>query len=158
MALVYATVADLTAYSLADLPDGVPYLEKILAIAERDVDRAAGYWGVSEGTGLKFDPILMDASKKGALMRATCAQAEYRLQMGEEFFIEAQPVSTSGDDTNFGGRLPRFGPKAYEELVEARLVRKTGKVAKNRNERSYPDNFLTPLSQTQSNSYRGEFD
>lgn len=68
-------------------------------------------------SGLKFDPITrLTAVQRDALKRATCAQAEYRAQMGERFFIEAQYSRVSGPDFSQQGTLPRIGPKVYAEL------------------------------------------
>lgn len=153
--LIYATVADLRGYSLSPLTDDDSYLEKILERAERDVDRNAGYWNVLTN-GRKFDPVSMEARKRQALARATCAQAEYRLQMGEAFFIEAVPASVSGDDTNYTGRPPRFGPKAREEMQDAQLIRAGGRTKRNRLAALYPDWAQAPTSRDTSNSFAGE--
>jgi hypothetical protein len=68
-------------------------------------------------SGLKFDPLSQLTSVQAlALKRATCAQAEYRFEMGEEFFVQAQYGQVSGPDFSQTGKLPRVGPTAVQEL------------------------------------------
>jgi hypothetical protein len=118
----YATPDDLRAYANVSedtLPD--PEALRVLALAERDVDRTAGNWGVL-ATGRKFEPVSMVPIMAAALNRATCAQAEYRLAKGEEFFIESQvPIDEEQ-------REPRIGPKCKEELIHGGLRRATAPV------------------------------
>jgi hypothetical protein len=42
--------------------------------------------------------------------------------MGEEFFVKAQYQSLSGPDFSTSGRLPRIGPKVWDELVRCDLL------------------------------------
>lgn len=90
--------------------------DRVIERAERDIDRAVGVYSVDEITGRKFDPSTMVAVKRDGLMRATAAQVEYRIAMGDRFFIRPQYESTSGPDYSVQGKLQRLGPKATEEL------------------------------------------
>lgn len=111
----YATVADLETYIGRDI-DGAEG-ERVLGFAERDVDRILRQRGARvEATGLKFDPDDLGEHEATALMRATCAQAEYRLAKGEEFFVHAQHTRVGGPDFTTEGRLPYIGPKVRQEL------------------------------------------
>lgn len=124
----YATNADFYTYAgLTEAALSAAEVAKLLRLAERDVDRAAGPRH-RYPDGHKFDVPNMDAAQRGFLNRATCAQAEFRLQVGPNFFIEDQRESTSGPDYSETGRLPRFGPKAREEMEQGGLLRLTGRL------------------------------
>lgn len=118
---LYATVGDVNSY----IPGGSgltdPELEKVIEAASRDIDRASGYRGWDEATGLFFTPGDLSAPRATGLSRAVAAQVEYRLTKGEQFFIEAQRPSQA-DQT----REPRVGPKAIEELSAVGLRVTTG--------------------------------
>lgn len=122
----YATVSDLRAY--ADLTGGDDAdLERVLIRAERDVDRVAGNQGARPDSQLlKFAPAGMGARQADALRRATCAQAEYRITVGEPFMVKGQHQSVSGPQFSTSGKLPRVGPKVMDEL--APLVNRWGTV------------------------------
>lgn len=135
MAAVYATEAELTAYA-----DGSPYtlpsgeggppspMEKLIERAQGDIDSILGDHDLNEsGTaaGLKLDPSTLDYGEDRALTRATCAQALYRLEMGEEFFH--RPVS---DGEGFAAPPPMVGPMAMRELAGSGLLRNTTSVAR----------------------------
>ncbi len=49
-----------------------------------------------------------------ALTRATCAQAEYRVAMGPEFFIEDQYGFVAGPDFSRRGELAYIGPDRFQ--------------------------------------------
>jgi hypothetical protein len=119
----YATLADLKAYT--DLAEGVSDadLQKALDRAERDVDQALAEPPARQSSGLKYDPAkLTPAWAEGPLNRATCAQAEYRLTMGEEFFIRPQHDTVRGPDFATSGQLPYLAPKAARELSGTGLL------------------------------------
>lgn len=124
----YATLAELKAYT--DLDTGVsdPTLQTALDRAERDVDSIVTplVAGSREATGLKLDPASLLDWQAAALSRATCAQAEYRLAMGEDFFIRAQHSTVRGPDFSLSGQLPYIGPKVFRELTETGFVRADG--------------------------------
>lgn len=124
----YATNAEYEAYVEGWVTDNAAVLTRLLERATRDVDRALGAYAMqTTGTyaGLKVDPATLEAYEKQALSRATCAQAEYRFQMGEEFFVRAQGVEEKGPDFTIKGRLPYLGPKAKAELDASGLRKLT---------------------------------
>lgn len=96
---------------------------RVIERAERDIDRAVGIRPVDSVTGRKFDPTTMEAVQRDALMRATAAQVEFRIAMGDRFFIRPQHESSSGPDYSVTGKLQRIGPKAMEELELSGLFR-----------------------------------
>lgn len=130
----YATQADFEAYVEGWTTSDPAALERLLERAERDVDSAVGRWD-RQDNGLKFGTPATDNEQgltdlqKDALARATCAQAEYRLAMGEAFFVEAQPENVSGPDYSQTGALPRIGPKVYDELEGTDLMRLTTRLS-----------------------------
>lgn len=76
------------------------------------------------GGGLKVDPNQLDGSDAMALKRATCAQAEYRDQMGSAFFVTPQYKTVSGPEFNVTGRRPRVGPRVMDELADTDLIQR----------------------------------
>lgn len=126
----YATPADLDLYSEGFTVTDPAAVERELQRAERDVDRLLGYQGqVNAATGLKLDPAALQPYQRDALMRATCAQAEYRIEMGPEFFRRAQHEQVTGPQFTTTGKLPRVGPKVMEELSGSGLVQAWGGLA-----------------------------
>lgn len=116
----YATVAQLRAY--ADLVGGDDAdLEKVLERAEKQIDALLGPW-VAQANGLKLgdpaagNPLDLTPDEIAALADAVCAQAEYRVAMGEPFFVQAQLESVSGPDFSTRGKRPYIGPKVRAEL------------------------------------------
>lgn len=122
----YATATDLAAYCAGNpevsAPSGADG-DRLLERAERDVDRAVGPWPLFS-SGRKFDPPQLTAPQREALKRATCAAAEYRLQLGEaelvggDEYLPAQltPLRRAG----------RVSPKMLEELAGSGLVKWSG--------------------------------
>jgi hypothetical protein len=126
----YATSAELTDY-VADTPAAASLptdLDALLGRAERDVDSIliTPVPGGRETTGLRVDPASLPDWQAQALSRATCAQAEYRVTMGEEFFVRAQHDRVYGPDFRTDGQLPHIGPKVERELAGTGLVRTEG--------------------------------
>jgi hypothetical protein len=72
--------------------------------------------------GRKVDPTWLLPYQIRALVRATCAQAEYRNQMGTNFFVREQFDSVSGPVFNTKGKLPIIGPKVRRELSQSGLL------------------------------------
>lgn len=104
-------------------------LEKLLAAAERDVDRyLRPYWPMIEGTTLLFGSPKttneqgLTAAQGAALSRITCARAEYRALKGAVFFAEDERSSVSGPDFNVSGKLDKVGPKVRDELRDSGLL------------------------------------
>lgn len=123
----YATVDDFTLYTALAVGDHED-LQATLDVAERDVDSiliplAAG---ARQSNGLKLDPEALLDWQQAALRRATCAQGEYRLAMGADFFIRAQHTTVRGPDFSTSGQLPYIGPKVYRELTETGFVHADG--------------------------------
>lgn len=121
----YCTADDVNAYVIGGTGLDAAALDPIIEFAERDIDRAAGSWAVDFVTGLKFAGMELAVNQTRALNRATCAQVEYRLAKGEQFFIEDQPETLSSPDYSRQGKEPRLGPKAKEELATGGLLRRT---------------------------------
>lgn len=127
----YATEAELAAYVAGTayesrIPDEAPARERLLELAERDLDTAAFVV-----VPLNPDPALpkvdpagdLDAEERPALSRACCAQAVYRVEMGDEHFVRAQRVRTTRLPLILEGKLPIVGPEAARELSAAGLFR-----------------------------------
>lgn len=76
------------------------------------------------GGGLKVDPYQLAVSDMMALRRATCAQAEYRDQIGQAFFTMPQFMTVSGPEFNTTGRRPRIGPRVMDELASTDLIQR----------------------------------
>jgi hypothetical protein len=74
------------------------------------------------GGGTRLDVWMLQPSQRYQLTRATCAQAEYRDQMGEDFFIKAQYTQVTGPEFTTQGQLPILGPKVMRELNGSGLV------------------------------------
>jgi hypothetical protein len=115
----YTTPADVNLYIEGGTGLDEATLNRYIERAERDVDRSLTQYAVTGGLKLVPDDMSVDAA--AALNRATCAQVEYRLQLGEEFFIEHQYQSTSSPDFSTEGKVPRIGPKVFEELTSGGL-------------------------------------
>lgn len=79
------------------------------------------------GGGTRLDIWAIGPSQVAQLLNATCAQAEYRDQMGEDFYIKAQWDSVSGPEFRTTGRLPLIGPKAMRELQGSGLIQYSGR-------------------------------
>lgn len=127
----YATVEDFEAYVEGWVTKDEEALERALHKASIDIDRYVGPTWAKQANGLRFgvlaeNPQRLTDSQLGDLVRATCAQAEYRIEKGEDFFIHGQHEVTSGPDFSTKGRLPRFSPKAKEELRFSGLNRALG--------------------------------
>lgn len=123
----YATAGDLRSYTglnSTQLPDVLA--TRVLLSASQDLDNvlfAATPWpDPALPSGRRLDASQLNTTVNSALVRACCAQAEYRLEMGESFFIRAQFRSASGPDFNTQGRLPRIGPKVRNELTGSGLM------------------------------------
>jgi hypothetical protein len=123
----YATPTQLRDYTGDDfltLPDTEAL--RLLAKAERDIDSLAPVdRPVSEATGLRFDPTSLSGREALILQRATCAQAEYRREMGDEFFIRGQYEEVTGPEFSTKGKLGLIGPATWRELRGNGFIRLT---------------------------------
>lgn len=130
----YATIEDLTAYLREDgiptarIPDDEA-AERLLARAEREVDRAIG--GPPHPTRRRrLEPSLLTAAQAEALARATCAQASFLLEQRPRTLIGADDGLTSIGELAFSARpLPRLGARVLEELAGFGLLARSGTVA-----------------------------
>src|SRR6476661_3140803 len=96
-------------------------------------------------TGLKFIPDELEDDDREALKRATCAQAEYRVEMGPAFFRRPRFDKTSGPDFETEGQAPIVGPAAMRELTYSRLLRLTTATGDRRHPADLPpwhDSFI----------------
>lgn len=122
----YAQPADLKAYSdlsaIQTMSD--PALSDLLEKAEHDIDQTlippVQFLTVADR---KIDPTDLLASQALALQNGTCAQAEYRIVMGEEFFIRGQFIDVTGPGGfTQKGRQPIIGPKVKREMAGSGLM------------------------------------
>lgn len=117
----YATVGDYEAYDPAWVTTNPDDLDAIIAQAERDIDSLFGGWTV-ESNGLKFgdpsgaNPKNLTAGQRVALANAVCAQTQYRILMGPEFFVTPEYESVSGPHFSVTGSRPKIGPQVWREL------------------------------------------
>lgn len=74
------------------------------------------------GGGVRYDIWQLQPFQVLALRNATCAQAEYRDQMGEDFYVRAQWDAVHGPEFQTTGKLPIIGPKVHRELQGSGLV------------------------------------
>lgn len=124
----YATVSDFEDYVPDWITDDADALDDVLVQAEHDIDAAVGDYSL-EANGLKLgtpggaNEKQLTPGQIIGLTRATCAQAEYRIAMGAEFFVKDQHQSVGGPDFNYSGELDYIGPKARQELDNAGLLR-----------------------------------
>lgn len=130
----YATAEDLRAYALdsnVEIPPSTPAanaarLARLLARAERDVDRALGPYPLL-ADGRKLDPDLLTSVQRAALSRATAAQAVHRLVLGEDYFTEAEDLVAG--DIRVIRAATHVAPRVIEELVGFGLIIRSGTVA-----------------------------
>lgn len=123
----YATQAEFEAYVEGWVTDNPDALARLLERASRDLDGLVfpAHARLASGTfaGFVFDPARLTALDAAALSRATCAQAEYRFDVGESEWAQARGGGrVKGPDFEVevakgadGGAL-RLAPKAGVEL------------------------------------------
>lgn len=128
----YASNSDFEAYVPGWVTDNADELTKLLDRAERDVDGILGPIPRNPETGLKLDPDDLKDWEKAALANAVCAQAEYRLSIGEAALATGRSKKAEkGPDfevqygdmgTTATGSL--IGPKVKLELEPIRHLRR----------------------------------
>lgn len=137
----YASAEELAAYvaddDLIELPTytgpGEPppddAVERLIADAERDVDRLLALGDRDPVTGLRLTPAALSAPQRAALSRATCAAAAWRLHAEPEDVAGAADgiASVGGIRLLPAGRPP--GPRPVEELAGFGLPLRSGTVA-----------------------------
>ena len=123
----YATATELRTYAGADvatLPDATA--NRAIEQAELDLDGLSPVnHSLNTTTERRFTPSSLPTVQQIALRRATCAQAQYRLAMGEDFFIRGQHGKVTGPEFTVEGKLPRIGPQVWRELAGAGLINLT---------------------------------
>ena len=115
--MAYATTGELTAW----LPDGLTIpvdATRLLASASRAVDRMLMVLGAVYD--VDTDNLPTDADVIVALRDATCAQASWWIETGDEQGVASALTSAnSGGGPSWGGLVPRFAPGAVEILQTA---------------------------------------
>jgi hypothetical protein len=124
MTPTYATQSDFAAYVEGWTTDNGAALDRLLERAEVDIDGLAATVVPADPDAVarRFDVTALSARDRDVLKRATCAQAEYRFNMGEAFFVKGQYEQVTGPDFATTGRLPWIGPKVYRELAGTDLI------------------------------------
>lgn len=121
----YATAAQLRTYTGLDntaLPDAAA--NALLNKAEDDIDALSVVnHSIDPTTERRFIPASLSTNEAMILRKATCAQAEYRREMGAEFFIRSQYKSVSGPDFSTTGILSYIGPAVYRHLAGSGFIR-----------------------------------
>lgn len=134
----YATEADLAAYVAGTayegrIPADAPARDRLLELAERDLDQQAFLaLEADAATGRKILLGDLDVQEKAGLSAAACAQAVYRVEMGDEHFTRAQRERVTGRAFAAEGKLPILGPQASRELAAAGLFARTTTLGRRR--------------------------
>jgi hypothetical protein len=134
----YAEQADFESYVVGwTTTTDVASLNKVIQLAERDIDFYCGPWSI-ESNGRKFgspnassgatNPKALTDNQKRQLKNATCAQAYFRILNGEEWMMQTQPQSVSGPDFSSQGARAKFSPQAKLELADSGLVRRSARI------------------------------
>ena len=124
----YATVAQFEDYVEGWVTDDEAALERYLERATLEVDLLLGPWPRDSETGLKVIPAELYGWQADALARATCAQAEYLIEVGPAGRVRPQASRIAGPDFTVeydlaaGGPAPRLGPKVAGELEPLRAL------------------------------------
>lgn len=119
----YCTVADFSDTIPTFVIEDSDSLQRVIDIAERDIDMAMGPGHRDDTTGLKINPTTLVDYRKRALARAVAYQTEYRLVKQDAFFINFRPEERSGPEGSSKGREPFIAPKAQMELAYGNLYR-----------------------------------
>jgi hypothetical protein len=128
----YATAKQFEAYVEGWVTTDEDALARLLERATRDVDVLLGARATlrsGDYAGHKIDPTRLATWEQEALARATCAQAEYRYELGEAALVGAGSEGAKrvkGPDFEVeypagpGGGRQRFGGKVANELEPIR--------------------------------------
>lgn len=132
MQLIYTTNAAFEAYVPGWVTDNADALEQLLIRAQRDVDAVLGPIPRNYTTGLKLLPSSLRTWEAEALSNAVCAQAEFRLAVGETGLAAGRATKTEegpdfkveySDAAAQGGATIRIGGKVPIELEPIRHLR-----------------------------------
>lgn len=133
MTLLYTSNAAFEAYVPGWVTDSSAALTKLLIRAQRDIDAILGPIPRSQTTGLKLDPSTLRDWEAEALSNAVCAQAEFRLAVGEDTLAAGRATSQEqgpdfkvmySDAAAKGAPAPRYGQKVSIELEPIRHLRR----------------------------------
>jgi hypothetical protein len=122
--MAYATPEDYAAFDPSSQMEDTE-LEPLLATAQKDIDWALGLYGRDVDTGDKINVEMLTAWRAAALAWAVCAQAQYHLFKGEEFFASLRPLRQSSREGSIEGQEPFISPRASAELTRANFYRLT---------------------------------
>lgn len=147
-----ATNEDLEAYMRGLVVDDPVAMNQLIVQCEYEIDAILGLWIRNPATGRKinvsnvipvapispfpgelFAPFQRGVTvyQRSALRRAVCAQVEYHLKMGEDFFIKPRYQSVSGPQFSYtrgAGETPDLiSPKARQHLDGTGLIRQTAR-------------------------------
>jgi hypothetical protein len=118
----YASLADFAQYAEAPTDYSADAKQRALDAAELDVDTFLP-GAVDPTSGLRLDVAALPVWQLERLIRAVVAQAEYRLEMGPEFFSHASNDEViQGPDFTISGRRSRFSVSAAAFLRGAGLL------------------------------------
>src|SRR5262245_2307703 len=127
MDAAYATRAQFEAYVEGWTTEDSAALDRLLSRATDDIDAFLGDYSLIEtGTwaGRKLDPATLTFAENRSLYRATCAQAQYRFEQGEEFFTRPAFNQVTGPEFTTSGMPGHVGPLAMRELSGTGLPRR----------------------------------
>lgn len=143
--------ADLEANILGLVVDDPVAMDQLIVQCEWEIDSILGLWMRDPSTGRKINPNnivsigtilpfggseLFAPLTRGitlyqlhGLRRAVCAQVEYHLKLGEDFFVKPHYDTVSGPQFSRSGKQPdRIAPKARQHLAGTGLIRNTARV------------------------------
>ena len=121
----YATRSDCLEYTAGLVVEDNAEFDKLIERAEDDIDGLLGNLPLDPVTERKLVPADLTTAQLRAIRRATCAQVEYRIEMGEAFFVRGQYDKAAGPDFSREGKLPYIGPKVKRELKGAFGISRT---------------------------------
>lgn len=124
----YATAAQVNAFIEGGTGLDDETVNRYIDRAEPYIDWVTGYPYMPLTNGRKFNPPDLPVAFAAALRDATCAQVEYILLMGDEFFVTPQYESTSSPDGGTSGKISWIGPKARQALGSVGMIRSTVKM------------------------------
>lgn len=119
--LTYTTLESFKAYPLEEPTGTDEFLLKVLLRAQEDIDALIGRRYTADTYDWYLNPADLTVPEQGNLERATNAQAEHRLVVGEERFLSPGAV-IQGPDFTIEGSFQRYSATAIRELRAAGLL------------------------------------
>lgn len=123
----YAKESDFVDYA-PDIPAQSDDINRLLIEAEGDIDSIFSGRPIITGPvgnpaiGYRFDTATMSDTHKVGLIRATCAQAQFRHRMGPDFFVVPPYSKVIGPDFTTESVPPKVGSKVRRELLRGGLI------------------------------------